>query len=222
MGRPRKAVPASEEPAVTPPASSVDAVKPETDPTPPAASEPAKEIPASDIGSLLVAGMPEMQPGETRAAIAGEPFALEPGDPPADAPKKRGRPPGKKSAKDKAKEAAGAAAVVAHDPAIPDKYDAAAEMYVDGAIFASTQFISNEWAPRSPQEPAQIKKSLAQFMRMKQVDEPPVWVVLLGSIALYAGPRLIMPETKAKIARLFGREPEPAKKDGETKSEEQK
>lgn len=71
-------------------------------------------------------------------------------------------------------------------------------------VGACVMGISDEWIAK-PEEMDELTKSFTAYCRAKNFPDLPPGIVLLGSLAMYALPRLRMPKTEQKLASLVGR-----------------
>lgn len=85
-----------------------------------------------------------------------------------------------------------------------DRYRQMADMIVSIVTGTATQAISREWEP-SPGEKAMLVEASANYFKAKNFVDLPPGMVLLGAVCAYALPRINMPETSAKIDKVFAR-----------------
>lgn len=89
--------------------------------------------------------------------------------------------------------------------ALPDIYDAAAEMYcrLFYGLAEMTLGGSGEWQPKDDAEHQTLKKPLSDYLREVGTVELPKWMTLALAAGIYAGPRLALPNSRARLAAIW-------------------
>jgi hypothetical protein len=176
-------------------------------------STPGTPIVPGTSGESMTPLAPVSQFPQTAQAPATPAQAIVEARPasPTTGAKRRGRPPGSKSApRPPASPQVAPQGVIAGDslvggvgaPGMPlDRFSqtgaALAGMLTGGCMMA----LGSEWKP-TPEEMNELTKSFTIYCRSKNFPDLPPGIVLLGAVAMYALPRLSMPETKSRLQAI--------------------
>lgn len=88
---------------------------------------------------------------------------------------------------------------------VADKFRPAAESTVLMMEAAAVGLISDEWKFRDDAEKNMLIDATEKYFRSANIPDIPPGLMLIAMFALYAAPRLSMPQTQQKISRIKGK-----------------